>query len=86
MTLTYVRSELMNAGSDEVNKPIIILEDFYNDVQSAKEIAQTRSQLKLGITAVFQWPLARGARQSHFSIDYPADYSAYPTYLDPKSK
>ncbi len=76
-TLTYVRNELLSAGSDELKKPIIILEDFYDDAQSAKEILQARSQLMLNIRTVLQWPLARGARQAHFSIDYPADYSAY---------
>jgi len=82
-TLTYVRNELSSAGSDELKKPIIILEDFYDDAQSARETLQARSQLMLNITTVFQWPLARGARQAHFSIDYPADYSAY---LDLKSR
>ena len=76
-TLTYVRGELLNAGPDELKKPIIILEDYYNDAQSAKEILQARSQLMLNITMALQWPLARGARQPHFSMDYPADYSAY---------
>jgi len=82
-TLTYVRSELLSAGPDELKKPIIILEDYYNDAQSAEEILQARSQLMLNITMVFQWPLARGAKQAHFSLDYPADYSAY---LDLKSR
>jgi hypothetical protein len=85
-TLTYVRSELLRGGPDEVGKPIIVLEDFYNDAQSAKAIAQARSQLGLNISAVFQWPLARGASQRHFSMDYPADYSAYLAYFDPRSR
>jgi len=75
--LTYARNELFSAGPDELRKPIIILEDYYNDAQSAREILQARSRLMLNITMVFQWPLARGAHQPHFSIDYPADYSAY---------
>src|SRR5207253_8370432 len=74
-TLTYVRNELSSAGPEELKKPIIILEDYYDDAQSAKEIIQARAHLMLNITTVFQWPLARGARQGHFSIDYPADYS-----------
>ena len=76
-TFTYVRRELQAAGRGEVRKSIIVLEDFYNDAQSAKEIMQGRSELLLDITTVFQWPLARGARQRHFSMDYAADYSHY---------
>jgi len=39
-TLTYVRNELLSAGSDELKKPIIILEDFYDDHRVLKRYSK----------------------------------------------
>jgi hypothetical protein len=76
-TLTYLRKELLAGGESEAQKPIIVLEDFYNDTLSASAIAQSRIQLRLNIRTIFQWPLARGAKQPHFSMHYAPDYSNY---------
>jgi hypothetical protein len=74
-TFAYLKNEMIAAG--ESQKPVYAEEVFYNDPLSFSQILLARSMLPLNIRFIIQWPLERGATQSNFSIQYPADYSAY---------
>jgi hypothetical protein len=73
--LAYLKSELEAAG--DVSKPLIAQEVYYNDPETFSEIIESRNILHLNIKYLLQWPLARGATQSNFSVQYPAEFSAY---------
>ncbi len=74
-SLTYLQNELQLAG--EQNKPVFMEEAYYDDPQSYQQIVQARSALHMNIRFIMQWPWQRGAIQSNFSVQFPADYSAY---------
>ena len=72
--LGYVGEELRAAN--EGSKPLIVLEVYYNDAATAGEVDQARRALP-SIRTLFQWPLARGAKQPHFSVHYPERFESY---------
>jgi hypothetical protein len=74
-SLTYLQNELQLAG--EQNKPVFMEEAYYNDPESYQQILQARSALHMNIRFIMQWPWQRGAVQANFSVQFPADYSAY---------
>ena len=74
-SLTYLQNELQLAG--EQNKPVFMEEAYYDDPQSYQQIIQARAALHMNIRFIMQWPWQRGAVQHDFSVQYPADYSAY---------
>ena len=73
--LQFLQSELQAAGDG--NKPVFMEEAYYNDQVADYEIKQARSALHMNILFIMQWPEQRGAIQQNFSVQYPADYSAY---------
>jgi hypothetical protein len=40
-------------------------------------VIQARLALHLKIRFIMQWPVIRAPNQDNFSVDFPADYSAY---------
>lgn len=73
--LAALREELAAAG--EGARPIVIQEAYYDDAMTASAIRRAREGLKMNIRTIFQWPLARGATQPHFSVHFPAAFGAY---------
>jgi len=73
--LGHVARELRARG--EAAKPVVVQEVFYNDPIAAAGVRRAREEFRLHIPYVLQWPLARGARQPHFSVHFPAEYDAY---------
>ena len=73
--LQFLKSELMSAG--EENKPVFMEEAYYNDPEANQQIKQARIDFHLNIRFIMQWPVQRGAVQNNFSMNFPADYSAY---------
>ncbi len=73
--LQWLQTELQAAGDG--NKPVFMEEAYYNDPEADQEIRQARSDLHLNIRFIMQWPVARYAFQPNFSVQFPADYSAY---------
>src|SRR5262249_41244949 len=70
--LAYLKSELQAAG--DISKPLIAQEVYYNDPETFSEIIESRNVLHLNIKYLLQWPLARGATQRNFSVQYPAEF------------
>jgi hypothetical protein len=77
--LTAATSEL--SAANELAKPIVILEAYYNDMVTALAVRQAREQLQLNIRTLFQWPIERTATQPHFSMHYPPEFASYLTIL-----
>jgi hypothetical protein len=73
--LAYLQNVLQAAGDQ--NKPVFMEEAYYNDQDAHLQIMQARSALHLNLKFIMQWPVARGAIQPNFSVQFPADYSAY---------
>lgn len=57
--------------------PVIVQETWYNDPTVAEVVAKARADFAINIRYIVQWPLHRGALQPHFSVPFPAEYSAY---------
>jgi hypothetical protein len=72
--LASVGEELRAAG--EGGKPLVVLEVYYNDAATAAEIQRARRALPR-IRTLFQWQLARGVPQNHFSVHYPERFENY---------
>ena len=73
--LQFLKNELQSAGEDK--KPVFMEEVYYNDPEAHREVMQARSDLQLNIRFIMQWPEQRGAISNNFSVQFPADYSAY---------
>jgi hypothetical protein len=73
--LAYLQNVLQSVGDQ--NKPVFMEEAYYNDPEAYQQIMQARSALHLNLKFIMQWPEQRGAVQQNFSVQYPADYSAY---------
>jgi hypothetical protein len=74
-TMNYLASELTAAGDQ--GKPIVVQETFYNDAQANTGLRGGAAAHGLDLRSIFQWPMARGATTQHFSMNYPAEYSAF---------
>jgi hypothetical protein len=73
--LQGVRNELAAAG--DLEKSIIIQEDYYNDADSYQQIVQAKNELELNIRTIMQWPLQRGIPDVHFTMNYAKEYRNY---------
>ena len=69
--------KLILQAAGDGNKPVFMEEAYYNDQVADMEIKQARSVLHMNIRFIMQWPEQRGAVQQNFSVQFPADYSAY---------
>ena len=70
-----VAAELAAAGDSA--KPIFIQECYYNDDQENAELRSKAIEHGLTLHTIMQWPLARGAVQAHFSVDFAEIYDNY---------
>lgn len=50
--------------------PLVIMESFYRDKNTVRQIQLAARDYQLNITDIYQWPLMRGG-PPHFSMDYP---------------
>jgi hypothetical protein len=66
----------MVAAGDN-NRPVYIEEAYYNDSTANTQIRQARKMLPMDIRFIIQWPLARNWGEMGFSVQFPAEYSAY---------
>ena len=70
-------SETGGHTSNELSKPIIIQETDYNDLQISNKIQRARTELRLNIRAVLQWPHTRESTAEHFSMHYPPEFANF---------
>lgn len=72
--LDFVGEELRSAN--EGGKALIVLEVYYNDATTAREIEEARRTVPQ-IRTLFQWPLERGPAQNDFWVHYPERFENY---------
>lgn len=72
--LVSVGDELRSANEGE--KPLIVLEVYYNDAITAGEVERARRAVPQ-IRTLFQWALERGVPQTHFTVHYPERFGNY---------
>ena len=72
--LVSVGDELRSANEGE--KPLIVLEAYYNDAITAGEVERARRAVPQ-IRTLFQWTLERGVPQNHFTVHYAERFDNY---------
>ena len=82
--MARLTSECRNAGISDPQ--IIVLETYYNDPQSLKELQEAAEQNHIEYLYLMQWPLKRGNTVPHFSSEAFNGDPRYDAYLSHEVK